>query len=928
MLPPLLMAVFFKTNDGIFRWNGNNITVWDSVPAFRLYSINDTIYSRSNGIGLLKITGDSIKLMPDGGFFSSTGVYNMLPFEKDSSGKTESILVTTNLNGLFIQKNNKFKSFKTDADLFLKNNQIYNAVITSSGNIAIATQRGGVAIINHEGKLLKIINEDSGLPTNVIYDIYADANGGLWLATANGIVYCKEQSPLSIFQNSGKLKNRSNAVIRHNGIIYAANDIGVLYLKDNNSGFKLVKGSNKPAYAFLNSGDVLLAGTNYGLVKIENYSLKKYILEEASTFLVNSKVFPGRIYSSASYGFAVIQKQSNNKFVVTYKKQMDYEPTTIVEDPDGSFWIGGFFPGIIHVTGKINELSTGSDKNIKYQFYDMNNGLPGKNWTLYEVKNKLLIITDKGIYSFDKKSKRFVHDFTLGKTLSDSSTSISLITKSQNDGLWILANIKGNYSLGKALLNKDGNYEWKPIPILKSLDLGYVSSIYSDIDKHYRTEKLWISTGEGLVLFNPAIKYNTKSEYSTLIRKVTVNSDSVIYGGTEISNISMKKISLPFSKNNVSFEFSALTYDNPNSTLFQCFLEGEEKEWTKWAPETIKEYTNLPQGDYIFHVRAKNIYGVLSSESVFNFKVLAPWYLSWWAYVLYILAIGGFLFSIRKFELNRREKNNKIKLNLLRAEAAEFQAKAAESQSRLIQADNERKTKELEEARQLQLSMLPKTLPKFPNLDIAFYMQTATEVGGDYYDFSIKEDGSLNICVGDATGHGMKAGTIVSMMKSLFTTNSVNKNLEEFFATSNNGIKNSKLERMMIAFAMLNINSNRIRIANAGIPPIYIYRKNNSNVEEIKVNGMPLGAMKNSMYEIYENELSVGDTILMLSDGFPELQNNQEEMYGYDRLTEVFTKNGEKSSKEIISNLKEEGTRWANGKSPDDDVTFVVIKVK
>ena len=84
----------------------------------------------------------------------------------------------------------------------------------------------------------------------------------------------------------------------------------------------------------------------------------------------------------------------------------------------------------------------------------------------------------------------------------------------------------------------------------------------------------------------------------------------------------------------------------------------------------------------------------------------------------------------------------------------------------------------MEEARELQLSMLPKKVPDVPNLDIAVYMKTATEVGGDYYDFSTKEDGSLNIAIGDATGHGMKAGTLVTMMKSLFTANSIDKEIQ------------------------------------------------------------------------------------------------------------------------------------------------------
>ena len=912
-------SVFFKTEDEIFRWNGKNITVLDSVPAFRLYCIDDTIYSRSGGTGLMKIIGDSIKLMPDGGFFSSTGVFNMLSYEKDSSGKTSSILVTTNEQGLFIQRNNKFKPFKTDADLYLKNKQIYNAVITSTGNIAIATQRGGVVILDHNGKLIKIINEESGLPTNIIYDIYADKNGGLWLATGNGIVYCKEQSPLSIFQNSGKLKKRLYAVIRHKGIIYAANDLGVLYLKNNKSGFQLVNGSNKPAYAFLNAGGTLLAGTNYALVQIENFSLKKYILNEVAVSLINSKVFPGRIYSTTSYGFAAIQKHHDGNFVVTYKKQFGYETASIVEDSDGSLWIGGYFPGIYHVTGNLSELAEGSDKNIKYQFYDKKNGLPGTNWSLYEVNNKLLVTTDKGIYSFDKKNNKFIHDFTLGKTLSDSTASVSLITKSQNHGLWILADINDSYSLGKALLKKDGTYEWKPIPVFKRLDLGYLTSMYSDVDKHSGLEKLWICTNDGLVLFNPMIKSNIPSEYSSLIRKVSVNGDSVIYGGAETSDSFKRNIELPFSKNNVSFEFSALTYDKPNSTVFQCFLEGEEKGWSKWAPETIKEYTNLAQGDYIFHVRAKNIYGVMSDESVFKFSVLAPWYFTWWAYVFYFLVIGGILYSIRKFELNRREKNNQIKLNQLRAEAAE-------SKSKLIQADNERKSKELEEARKLQLSMLPQNVPQVPHLDIAVFMQTATEVGGDYYDFSIA-DGTLNIVLGDATGHGMQAGTLVTIMKGIFTLEAGKSEVIPFFNKSAEAIKEIKLGRLMMAFVFLKIKNSQLSLSNAGLPPVYIYRKYKNEVEEIDNKGMPLGAMSNFPYKETKTELNKGDVIYLLSDGFPELSNDEKEMYGYERVRKIFKEAADNSAEEIIEKLKNAVNEWSAGKVPEDDVTFVVLKV-
>ena len=123
------------------------------------------------------------------------------------------------------------------------------------------------------------------------------------------------------------------------------------------------------------------------------------------------------------------------------------------------------------------------------------------------------------------------------------------------------------------------------------------------------------------------------------------------------------------------------------------------------------------------------------------------------------------------FKLDRTEKVKRTTEILLEETIEELEQKriAVEEQAKIIHAENKRKSQELEEARQLQLAMLPKELPNIPNLEIAVYMQTATEVGGDYYDFSTVEDGSLNICLGDATGHGMKAGIMVSSMKSIFT---------------------------------------------------------------------------------------------------------------------------------------------------------------
>jgi len=129
--------------------------------------------------------------------------------------------------------------------------------------------------------------------------------------------------------------------------------------------------------------------------------------------------------------------------------------------------------------------------------------------------------------------------------------------------------------------------------------------------------------------------------------------------------------------------------------------------------------------------------------------------------------------------------------------------KEANLRAQLAETENERKTKELEEARQLQLSMLPKTLPQLPHFDIAVYMKTATEVGGDYYDFNVAMDGTLTIVIGDATGHGMRAGTMVTSAKSLFNSYADHPDIIFTFREMTRCIKQMQFQSLAMCLTML-----------------------------------------------------------------------------------------------------------------------------
>jgi serine phosphatase RsbU (regulator of sigma subunit) len=286
--------------------------------------------------------------------------------------------------------------------------------------------------------------------------------------------------------------------------------------------------------------------------------------------------------------------------------------------------------------------------------------------------------------------------------------------------------------------------------------------------------------------------------------------------------------------------------------------------------------------------------------------------------------------SEKELEHQKRHAELTLKSEQEKAAATEatLRAEAAEAQSRAIQAEHDRKTKELEEARQLQLSLLPKELPKLPHLDIAVYMQTATEVGGDYYDFHVDSDGTLTIVVGDATGHGMKAGTVVTASKSLFNSHAENPDILSTLKEMTRSLKMMDLHMLSMCMTLMKIKQNKIQVSAAGMPPVLLHRKESNIVEELLLKGMPLGTFPDFKYQLQEATLQSGDTILFMSDGLPELFNDEQEMFGYEKIQEIFKSSAHLPVDGIISTLKNAGSDWVKGADPQDDVTFVAIKMK
>jgi len=205
-------------------------------------------------------------------------------------------------------------------------------------------------------------------------------------------------------------------------------------------------------------------------------------------------------------------------------------------------------------------------------------------------------------------------------------------------------------------------------------------------------------------------------------------------------------------------------------------------------------------------------------------------------------------------------------------------------------------------------------------------MRTATEVGGDYYDFHVDDEGTLTVAVGDATGHGTRAGIMVAAMKALFIRLCREPDMLVFFRECDRTFAGIGKNQIFMALCLLRIQGSQARVVGAAVPPLFVYRAATGEVEEVALRGMFLGTTFNLSFEEVSFPMATGDKILILSDGYLEQFDANSEELGYRRCTTFFKEAAGRSPVEIIDHLCRRLDEWRGEVPQGDDVTLVVLE--
>ncbi len=941
-------GVYFQTFTKLIRIKNNAVKIWKPENTFHFsYFVRNKFYINDRGVGLKELVNDKLTLVEGGSVFSGQRIYSMLSYPGSS------ILIATRESGLYLmklkpeKKDSIIKYINTNTNDHLINDQVYGGVSLKNGKFAFATLINGVLITDLQGNIVQTLNKKNGLQDDIVKYVGLDNQNDLWVALGKGISHVEISSPLTSINDAQGLNGFIEDIIKYKGRLYVATSLGV-YVSAGDQ-FVQVEGIKAQTWSlkkFITKKDtLLLASSEAGIFEIKN-ATGNLIYEGFGFVLHQSKKNPERLFIGMGDGFSSIRYENNKWLEEDYLKGIDVKIQSIAEDEKGTLWLGTPVNGLIKLnfgSGKLtrDSLVTAWGEVYKLQMYDTLNGLPDVlNIIPYNFKDKIIFATNVGIYEFNERTSAFSHSSILQKEIKDAQ--VYRFAPQNNTSFWMFT-VKPNKvkETGIAHLQSDGSYSWYTQPFLKISDWE-IHAIYPD-----ENGITWLGAPDGLLRYDAMVKKDFAVPFYAHIRQVQTGKDTLFNGNfyKEENGISFPIISQPdflkpiikYRNNSLTFYYSATNYSDNKNNSFSYFLEGHENDWSEWSKKTEKEYTDLKEGDYVFHVKAKSIYGTESIESSYAFTILPPWYRTIWAYIAYVISVVGVVYLIIRISVRRLVKAK----NQLEKIVKERTAEVVE-QKHLIEEKHKEITDSINYAERIQRSFLATKELLDENLKDHFvFFQPKDVVSGDFYWAA--STGSATgkkfiLATADSTGHGVP-GSIMSILNISSLENTVKEGLTEPAEILNHtrtkiierlkkdGSAEGGKDGMDASLISFDFKNNTLSYAAAN-NPVWIVRE--EKMLELAPDKMPVGKHDKDTVPFTQHtiELQKGDVVYALTDGFPDQFGGPKgKKFMYKSLKELLISLAPLPMEQQKETLKAAFNNWKGTLEQVDDVTLIGIRI-
>jgi len=246
--------------------------------------------------------------------------------------------------------------------------------------------------------------------------------------------------------------------------------------------------------------------------------------------------------------------------------------------------------------------------------------------------------------------------------------------------------------------------------------------------------------------------------------------------------------------------------------------------------------------------------------------------------------------------------------------------------------ETHRMKRELDYAREIQLSMLPKGEAKFGDLEIAATSVPTYEVGGDYFDYFKISENLIGIFICDVSGHGVASALLLSGLRScmhLILEDTTNP--KEVFVKLNRMIRKTQSKKMFVTaiFAVIDLDKNTCSLFNAGHLPPYKISGGSNELFKIRRHGITLGAVENIVQDMEETEVvfefNKNDKLVLYTDGVSEAMDSEKTEYGFERLESFLNSKADKKPSELLALLLKDVKDFTKETEQKDDMSVMIV---
>ena len=637
--------IFFCTFQGIFVYDGDTIRVIRKEGGLdKSFVANDNLYSQNPQGRLFQLESDGFSEPFKQGDINQV-IRGIVPYN-------EGLLLFYNSGSIelssALEARPIFKSLANE----LEGSFVNHVQQLSDSRIAISTQTSGLFIFDLYSQSVENISTTDGLSTNTCLRSFQDFEGNLWLGLQNGIALIHINSPIRLINQEIKLQGSGYSALETNDGVYYSTSNGIYYRRNNQDECTFLKGTEGPAYGIGIINDAIYAGHHTGLFLLQNATATRVASTEGLWSIKRLKQHPEYAVGGGYSGIHLFKISSSG--ILNYVRKMEgfvESSRFIEEDQKGDLWIGQYYKGLYQLTLsedlEIIESTKLPDNNLK----------ENEQIILSRVDNQLMLASNKGVSMVDPVQRNMVQAQPFSEILGDQQVYLFEQDKQKN------VHVVADRVVGFFKQLSANNYVFIPSSLYYMRY--FLNNDLLNISTHIN-EGVMFASNEGFIYYDSKLENQVSLDHPVVIRSV-INSqaDTALYKFEPFMPIPSEgeSFSINYSQRNLAFEVESFQFNGIYNQQFRYFLNGFDEDYGEWTESSLKEYSNLREGDYEFFVQSQNYMGEVTTSLPLKFTISPPFYRSIFARSLYLVfSIIGLLLLYRLQSLRYRKKTKQLRL--------------------------------------------------------------------------------------------------------------------------------------------------------------------------------------------------------------------------------------------------------------------------